>query len=492
MAHVLEALMLLEEPGGQRRTFDPIIRPADGSRGWRTLDQCMEAAEVAALVAHPGQIIGIRHRHYSRLIVQDIDNKPGHPSPYWHPAGPDHSPALQQLLSAAEAAGIASALFRTPSGGWHVWLSLPTAVHHSVAARVGLALARRAGMEVRPGVLEVFPNLTAWSPGSDAKHWKHCHGFRLPGQAGGAVWLGHGWSSEPEDCWAEAEAAADLAAGNVTAAWEELLAEAAAIRPHRPAPAAGAHHRRRPRREHGIRWTGPRESNHNLGKIATALYQAGEDCESFGRRIAAAARSAAGFDQHASDDTKQRLDQWALGWAACCIRRPPTASARQRRASADPGRNHRLHREAVAKVIDAALVVAREHGAAALRWSERLAAEVIGLARDTYRKLKNLWRLRLTAAVYAVRPRGLHPAAKGVTLRCASGAGGGAELLRRDPAAGSAINPSLHPIPPPTSAVDQHHAAPPPAVPMAPARSPSPRREAERLELLAWLGLAPG
>ena len=481
---------MLEEAPGVHRTFEPIVRPGDGSGRWTTLHQCMDPATVAALVADPALIGGIRHRHRTRLVVIDVDAKPGRPSPYWHPAGPEHSPALQRLLSAAEAAGCGSAVYSTPSGGWHAWIVLPAAVYHSLAARVGLALVRRAGMEVSPGQCEVFPNHLKWSPNTDARTRKMCHGFRLPGQAGGGVWLGRGWSFEPEDCWAEAEAAVELAAGNVSDAWEALLDEARAIRPHHR-PGAAAPRRRRPQREHGIRWTRPGESNYNLGALARALYQSGEDCEAFGRRIAAAARSVAGFDQHASDDTKQRLDRWALDWARCCINRPVRVIARQRPASDDPGRNHRLHREAVAKVIDAALVVARDHGAAALRWSERTAAEVIGVARDTLRKLKQLWRLRLTAAVYAARPLGLHPGCLGGGHHRDGRSGRGAVLIHRDPAADSGDRITLDPIPPPRSAIDQHHAAPPPAVPMAPPRVSSPRREAERLELLRYLGLEP-
>ena len=489
VARALGELLMLAEHGGKHRTFDPIIRPADGTSGWRTMHQCMESSAVARLVLDSDWIGGIRHRHYTRLIVFDIDNKPGRPSPYWHPAGPDHSPAFQRLLSAAEAAGCAIAVFRTPSGGWHAWAALPDAVHHSVAARVGLALVRRACMEVKPGVVEVFPNLAGWSTGSDAKTWKRCHGFRLPGQIGGSVWLGSGrWSNEPTDAWAEAEAAADLAEGNATDAWESLLTEAAAIRHHRPAAAAGAH-RRRPRRDHGIRWTGSGESNRNLGLLANALYQPGEDCETFGRRIAAAARSAAGFDQHASDDTRRQLDQKARAWARCCINKPPTASARRRTASADPNRNANLRQRSTARLAAGVFRAVRLYGAAALAWSERKIAHHVGLSRTVYRKLRAVWRMRLNAAIYAPRSVGTHPHSKGGGHRRNERSGRGTAQPCCDPAAVSAVNPSLDPIPPPTSAADRHHPAFPPAMPITPARSPSPRREAERRELLVWLGI---
>lgn len=484
IVRVLESTVMLVEPGGQHRTFDAILRPPAGGE-WRTLRGCQEPGDVAAMVLDPERIAGVRHRHQTRLVVIDVDAHGSNPSPYWSPAGPDHSPALQRLLAAAEAVGCAHAIFRTPSGGWHAWIVLPEAVHHSAAAVIGQDLAARAGLELAPGRLEVFPTLTRFSETSDPRHRPCSNGFRLPGQQGAATWLGGsvGWCTEPSTAWAEAEAAIELADGAICPAWAELLEQATDRRRRyrrRLAPQGPGAGRHRPHREHGVEWTGAHQSNDNLGALANALYQPGEAPELLGARVAAAARACPGFDQHASLDTKQRLEPWCLAWAVACHRHPPQAKASHKPCSSDPGRNHRLHREMVARVIDAAVAIARDHGEAALQFSERRLAELLAMTRTTFRKVKALFKVRLAAAIFRPAVVGIHPYAKG-----------GTTAQPHQSPVSDPENQSLDPVPPVASRPCRPPPPPPSALPIAPARDSTARREHERAELARWLGLMP-
>jgi hypothetical protein len=194
--------------------------------------------------------------------------------------------------------------------------------------------------------------------------------------------------------------------------------------------------------------------------------------------MAAAARACPGFSRYASRDTVARLDAWCRDWARSCHRRPPRAVA-SRRQSTDPGRNHRLHREAVAKVIDAAVVIARDHGEAALRFSERRSAELLAMTRTTFRKVKGLFKTRLAAAIARPAAVGLHPCAKG----------GAAAQLHQSPDCSPEIE-SLDLVPPVAFRPCRPPPPPPLAMPIAPARDSTSRREFERNELARWLGLA--
>lgn len=463
------------------RTFDPITRPASGG-DWRTVPVCLEPLQAAQMVLDPALVIGLRHRASTRLVAFDIDAHDPLPSPYWSASGPDASPAHGRLLTAAATVGATATTCRTPSGGWHVLILLPEAVPVSEAAWLARILAARADLQEAPGRLEMFPTVLQFDAG-DPRQRQRSQGFRLPGQAGAATWLGGpiGWCEEPETAWLELAAGLELAAAAAAdPAWLALRAEAhrararAEARHRRPASAA-PWHRRGPRLRHGIAWTGPGQSNGHLGALANALYVPGQTPEALGAAIAAAARACPGFNQWASPATKRALDSWALSWARCCLRRPPTG--RRRPASSDPGRNYRLHREAVCRVIDRARLVAAEHGEAALRLAERRLAECFGLARNTLRKLLPLVRARLVAALYPVRSAaGSDPSPKV----------GQPRAIDPSPLAAPPIESRSLPFPPSPEA-NAPPPAPPPALPTRPPDRLSARREHERAELLRWL-----
>jgi hypothetical protein len=465
------------------QTFDHIVRTA-GGRAWSTTKGRSDPETIASLVLDPDWIVGLRHRSQTRLIVFDIDAHRPLLSPYWHPAGPEASPALQRLLTAAEMVGAASVIFQTPSGGWHVFAVLPEAVPSSEAAWIARVLSARACLEEAPGQLEAFPTPLSFQTGAP-RHWKRSNGFRLPGQQGGATWLSGsvGWCSEPETAWLELQAAIEATAPADLPAWQAIRDEAQQARRRAEKrlrssrfPLAGGRHRGS---AVSVAWTGPSQSNGNLGAIANALYRHGEDPESFGSRIAAAARACPGFDRFASDDTKRRLDSWAMDRAKSCIKKPPRGAVSRCSRSTDPGRNARLHREAVCRVISRAAAVVAEHGEEAMRLSERTLAGLLGIARNTLRRLRGLVMARLTAALFRVSPAtGSDPSPKV----------GNADAAPEEPLAVLfKKRTSLHLTQPISPGSDR---SPPPDPPPLPTRAAHPanlRRQLEREELARWL-----
>ncbi len=411
MARVLREGLLLDG-----RTFDPIIKRPGQS--WRTIrHRCFTPEELAALVRDPEVVVGIRHRSHTRLAFIDVDAHGSAPSPYWRVNG--QSPELQRLEALAVEHGLGHCLMRSSSsGGLHVHLVLPVPVHREIAHHVLLLLVKKAGIEPGPGRCELFPSSTRFTPGDNPKTFALCHGLRLPGQAGSALWAGGRWVEQFELQWQEL--AVLLEATVPTPAWEELLA--AAVRAKRAAHRQQQSQPRpyhRPRRasaniRHAVAWTAPHQSNDNLGRLANAVYRqtTSRDPNILGAKVVHLALHAPGFEQHASADSKARLETWARDWAQCCLRNPPVAVRQQSR---DPGRNQRLAREASCRMIAAAHSAAKQGGLAAAEWSLRAIAAFTGLHRQTVKNLLHVWQGRVRAAFYASRGRrlfvaGTHPA----------------------------------------------------------------------------------
>lgn len=469
------------------RTFEPIQRPADGSRGWRTLKwRCLEPDEVAAMVLDPDLVIGLRHRHRVRLVAVDLDNHHGQQN--WRP----DAPRLIALQAAAEAAGVVPVLIRTPNG-MHLWMALPAAVPVVRAHWLVQVLLLRA----QTGPVEVFPSLAKGSPIDDPKARPASHGIRLPGQAGSALWVGDRWlADDPVLIWQEIKLA--LAVVGAGPAWDELQEEAAALeRQHkRPCPAGPRVSRPQARpashREGAlIQWTAAGQSNRVLFDLGIRGYRRGHrDPEALAAYIESEALAAPGFDRWASADTKDRLRPWAKDKAVWILRRPPTGKAR----SDDPGRNHRLRREAFCAILKTAERAAREHGDAALSWSARKVAAEAGIARTTLKRLRFHWPLRVMALLY--RRRSEHPAVGGSDPSFKGGqgvvGGNGGESLA---VLSESINPSAHCTAGIRRGPPGHHCRPPstadpPPMPTLAATITTARRDLEREELARWLGAA--
>jgi hypothetical protein len=479
----LIARVLTEALMRDGRTFDLIRKPADGSGGWQTVSyQCFEPEAVAAMVMDPAWIIGLRHRYHVRQVTVDLDNHRGVQN--WHP----DSPRLIALQAAAEAAGIAPSLHRTPNG-LHLCLAIPEAVPKVRTHWVLRELLQRA--EVDLVEVELFPSLASGSTIADAKARPASNGIRLPGQHGGALWVGDRWVDDPALIWQQLEA--DLEQAEVCPEWQELQEAAAALEqehkrscrrfPSRPRSS------RRPGGDDPIEWTGTGESNRHLGVLANRGYRDGHhDPEALAAYIEAAALAAPGFDRWASLDTKRQLASKARGWAKSCIARPPLARCRPQ--SNDPGRNARRKRESFCSVLAGCERAAREFGEAALGWSARKIAEYTGIARTTLSRLRFHWPLRLLAILY--RRRSEHPAVGGSDPSPKGGDPSGCSSIESIdlllvPA--RSLRPLAQNLSPPSSAgVD--HPMPTLAATVSPHLWQAAQRSREREELARWLGAA--
>lgn len=471
---------------GDPRTFDYITRDAEGFRGWKThKNHCLDSDSAAVLVLLKDIILGLKHRAKTRKLAIDFDN---HSSLEWT----RDDPQILALIRAAEAAGCGAELVPSPHG-FHLWLTTPEPVPVVRGHWILRTIQRRAGVEGQ----EVFPSLPHGDAEPDAKKRPTSHGIRLPGQSGTVV-PGDPFT-DPGLIWAALRAHLDRL--KPTPAWHRLLQQARALeRRHKrrtrsdnrslrlpPSHAAGA------RMVSRIHWSGPGESNKNLGNLATAGYIAGNrSIETLAPFIEERARLAPGFSQHASADTKGRLAAWARDWAACCIARPPRSpgTGSRRPPSNDPGRNQRLHREAVCALLDTARDAARTYGRDALSWSERKIEKVSGVARSTIRRLRFHWSLRV--AFFLNRPKPDHPAVGGSDPSHQGG----------DSAVSQEKNISL-PASPPQMVSDSSEkpSHPPPGIPeptllpTVPKKFASPssweavKCSRERDELLQWLAM---
>ena len=477
---------------GDPRSFDPIERPADGSAGWRTRKNlCLEQDSAAFRVVDPDIIIGLRHRFQTRLPAIDLDNH-GDGPPVWTRDGA----ATLALIRAAEAADCEAVLAPTPHG-LHLWLALPEALPIVRVHWILRALLHRAGIDHR--TVELFPSLASGTPEPDAKARPRSHGVRLPAQHG---------TVDPADpftnpvlIWKSLRGALDLSSRRVDSpAWRGLVRQAAALerrsrraltgrRTFRLGPASPAAVRRR---LEAIVWTAAGQSNRLLGELANVGWFAGHrNQQALAPFIEKAAREAPGFARFASFDTQRRLSRWAGEWARSCIARPPLARCRSR--SNDPNHNDRERARCVAKVASAAARFGRRLGDKAMAWSERRASEAIGISRQTFRKLKPLWRARLLAACYASRSvAGTHPSPKGGSANAGIGNNPGCSLSE-------SIN--LLPLPARSPRSLARNLSPPPPAgadpplptlpaPLAPHHWQAAQRAREREELAAWLGIA--
>jgi hypothetical protein len=458
----------------------------DSAQGFSTRrNRCLLPGEMAAKILAPGVWVGHRARADVRYVAFDID------------AGSPYRPEerLDQLEAELERAGLPTVRIRSSHRqGVHIYAVLPFPLQREEAHWLARAVVERLDWKPGQGALELFPSHTRYRPGNDPKTFSLCQGLRLPGQEGSALWTGCRWAEEPELQWQELAAA--LVMAEPSAAFAELQKEAQALREAARKPVrflkAAATAQPVGTIRHKVRWTGPSQSNGHLGRLVNAAYLAGHhgSAEQLAGTTRLLALRAPGFAEWASEDTRADLTDWCRRWAKCCLRKPPQA---RQGGSNDPGRNQRLAREARVAVIDGAIHAARLAGMEALQWSERTAAAFLGISRNTFRKLKHLWTIRVMAAVTrAPRPGGSDRPQQG----------GGRSLLRCcQPWLFSFKSTSLDSVPPAASAEpvpwgvlpSTQPDSPSPTrlgvSPFTPAAKPvDPWRAQQRAELLAWIG----
>ncbi|HEY9763768.1 MAG TPA: hypothetical protein V6D07_14645 [Trichocoleus sp.] len=140
--------------------------------GWKTITKYpLQPRDLIRYWKDPHTFVGVSFDTDTAYGLIDLD------------VGGDYHPlsspmALKGIKAALEDIGITRSLLLQSSESQGVWLlfPLPTAVSSFRLAQVLHGVLRKAGFNIRPGHLEVFPNLKHW----DAAY----HAHRLPLQAG--------------------------------------------------------------------------------------------------------------------------------------------------------------------------------------------------------------------------------------------------------------------------------------------------------------------
>jgi hypothetical protein len=460
--------------------------------GWRSSPAAWPLERIAAGIHDPRWVVGIRPEGRIRAIWVDVDRKPDAVSPYWHPYG--QSRQLQALEQEAAAAGCGFTLLRSSaSGGLHGVVLLPDWLPAWLAHWVGAELVARAGMTLAAGACELFPSRLDYSKSADRNTWAQSHGVRLPGQEGSALLVGTRTASDTELIYEEL--LVQLEATEAGPAWEELL-EAARARQKVTRWSRGTHRPLTPsKRGHGVRWTGSRQSNEHMRRLTTWARLTRPDVRTVPELAAitlAAAVSAPGFEQHASEETHQDIRNWAIRWA-----RSSLASDWQPGTPTPEGRD-KHHNSRLLKLTRAKLTRAwREAGAAAASWSQRKVAEMAQISRRTLCKHWDYWRQLLG---------GLHPCITGGPVSAVPSEETFDPAVSVPPAASAEAltigataetTPKTLEIPGFSdfwSRLKSKRPAAPPPDPVLPFRPedppPDPWRARQRAELAAWLGLA--
>jgi hypothetical protein len=498
------------------RFFGPIFKPADGSSHWYgDKNYCYDLDNVISSLCKDDKIIGLRHRNKTRVLVVDFDNHRAN-QPKWK----RDDTRIRALVSAVEAAGCGAVLVPTPRG-LHLWIITPEARPIVAGHWCLVAILRRAGISA--DLVDLFPSIRAGEPHLGPKQRTASNGIRLPGQAGTVkkgdlftdpltIYQAFCFELKRTACFADSQQ------------WQALQDEGArceqqwkATRQPSPIPRTKCDLAKKLAE---VSWSGQGQSNSNLGRLANIGYISGnQDPESLADFIIKNAQQSPGFNIWASPETKTQLAQRAKDWALSCIRRPPRSAGVQKE-STDPGRNQRLHREALVKCLESSRRAAKEFGVAALNWSERAIAKWAGISRDTLRRLRFHWKARVSSALWP--PRSAHPV--GGTDPLLQGGGVSAVRFLENQSHSLVLSNSAHQLhqnhgPPPSNETDMSIGSPPrldhdPLRPMSSAQNKGPSQShtepslpirektpapwenplkisRERDELARWLGLLP-
>ena len=352
---------------------------------WRSLKFIISKRHAARKAALRDSIIGVRPEKSTKIIVIDIDNKPGKPSPYWHPLG--KSQEITRLQQAANAFGFSSSILASSaSGGLHIYITMPEAIPVWQANRMGQLLLQTAGMEPGAGIAEVFPSKLPYRSGGPSE-WAQSHGYRLPGQEGSGLVVGDSIATDPTLIYEQL--LSDVENAKPTKEFQELLAEALQLaKADKPRPAKKyARHISQNKEACNVRWTAPGQSHDNLAGITTYVYVNNPtivDEQQLGALIERQALSTEGFDEFASDETKEDLSNWCVRWARCSIRnRKYIACNAKPKISGDKDHNERLYRASRQKLADL-YSKCKE----AVNWSKNQIAKAAGI---TFRTLQKHW-----------------------------------------------------------------------------------------------------
>jgi hypothetical protein len=277
--------------------------PKEGEKTqWKTSNYFLNARTLWDHYLDPDTIVGLRFSYTTRYCTIDIDR-----GSQYHPA--NSSAGFKSVLAALESIGLCRPLLvrSSASEGLHVYYFLPLPQPtFNLACAVRYAL-EDAGLYLRTGQLETFPNMKSWGA--------LYNGCRLPLQAG-SYWLDDSGQPLTNDIAQFLDAADIAAAHQDLSALEEALASAAT----RPKPKP----KTRVKEDDELwkadwektiaqGWTGPGQTNDLLqlmvGYGNVFLHLEGDALIDY---VEATAKAAPGYEQYCGHqhEIRQRARHW--------------------------------------------------------------------------------------------------------------------------------------------------------------------------------------
>jgi hypothetical protein len=354
------------------------------STGWSSIRKPFTIEGLVKHFSNPEFVSGIRQEKLVRYGVADIDHKEDYASQYWHQFA--KSPELIELEERAERIGCRVSFLRSShSGGLHVFVSFPEAIHAWLAHWLMTWLLEASGMAVKAGQAEAFPSRIDYrSDGQRARS----NGFRLPGQEGSALIVAESFYEGTDTIYGQL--LDDLENTEYCREWKRALNKCKEFRYFR-LKAERDFDRTGVTPETDIEWKEGGNSNEILRRITTIVRMANRNIKcaiQLGKIIRDVAMSAPGFNQFASEATKKDLmlerGGWAERWAKSSLSKRFCGMLAS--CERDSGRNERLSNESKKKIKD----FSESHPEAA-SWSKRKLAREIGIARGTLEKHWEYW-----------------------------------------------------------------------------------------------------
>ncbi|MEO1133579.1 MAG: hypothetical protein AAFX40_12840, partial [Cyanobacteria bacterium J06639_1] len=290
---------------------DTVLQPA-----WRrTKTFPLSPATLLRRWQNPRQLLGVSFGDMTQYAVIDIDRGSD-----YHP---DSDPsALDGLRASFEAVGLTRSLLvrSSASGGLHLYFPLPTKVKTWSLAALLHVTCIQAGFDIKPGTLELFPNVKQWAAKGDISLYK---AHRLPLQQGSCL-------LDSDGAPATTDLEAFIVQWQTAANNQDAIALRKAIKTasHRTDLLPFHHPRSRKASdfykddeaviEQG--WNQSGQTNELLCAIARHLYvfhdKSGDE---LARATAETARSRPGFEQFCNH--KHDIEKRAKHWAQCVERK---------------------------------------------------------------------------------------------------------------------------------------------------------------------------
>ncbi len=354
------------------------------STGWSSIRKPFTIDGLINHFFNPDFVSGIRQEKFIRYGVADIDHKEDYASQYWNKFA--KSPELIELEERAERIGCRVSFLRSShSGGLHVFVSFPEAIHAWLAHWLMLWLLEASGMAVKAGQAEVFPSRIHYcSDGQRARS----NGFRLPGQEGSALIVAETFYEGVDRIYGQL--LDDLENTELCGEWKQALKNAERVKLlHKRSEKATNKNAVTP--DTDLEWTGKGCSNELMARITTLVRLANRSIKcpiELGKIIANTAMSLTGFNKFASEETKKDLmlerGGWGERWAKSSLRKHFCGMLAAQAKDSD--RNERLFNESRETLKKLA-----EENPGAGSWSKRRVARESGLARGTVEKHWDYW-----------------------------------------------------------------------------------------------------